>query len=526
MKIIGIDLGTSNCCISYIDEEGKMQIIRDKIYSNSITIPSIVNIENDTILIGNEIDKNHINYNRNVFHSFKRLIGHTIDDIHTTNLREILNYTIDEINGQIICKDSNQKIYHLVEIIYLLLKKIHNLINDHLGDQEWKCIVTVPAYFNEIQRQITMDAINLSKLPIIKLLNEPTAASYAYLYHNNILYESSFSKKIMIIDFGAGTLDLTILEIEKDNDDIDNMYCEVLGIYGDNNFGGIDITKKIYNTMFLDDNIDINIKMNISENIKLILSSQSDAIYYCNEMDKTYTYAYDTFLIQLKVFCNKIVEIIENLLKISNLNKLDIDDIILVGGSFKIPFFRKGIAEYFEKSISQIRVKVSNIEHLLYEDIAVSLGASVYGYFSNMSKNIVLIDRLPLSIGIGIENNEIVKVIERNTIIPIKQVKMFTPEKYGEKYVDINIYQGESLFKNNCQLIGNFRLLDIPKNFPTIYITVAIDMNVNSVTRNGPIRHTAVLFLQLHDCLSELFGKLSLSCQSDFSYSIAVYFEY
>ena len=271
MKIIGIDLGTSNCCISYIDEEGKMQIIRDKIYSNSITIPSIVNIENDTILIGNEIDKNHINYNRNVFHSFKRLIGHTIDDIHTTNLREILNYTIDEINGQIICKDSNQKIYHLVEIIYLLLKKIHNLINDHLGDQEWKCIVTVPAYFNEIQRQITMDAINLSKLPIIKLLNEPTAASYAYLYHNNILYESSFSKKIMIIDFGAGTLDLTILEIEKDNDDIDNMYCEVLGIYGDNNFGGIDITKKIYNTMFLDDNIDINIKMNISENIKLIL---------------------------------------------------------------------------------------------------------------------------------------------------------------------------------------------------------------------------------------------------------------
>jgi molecular chaperone DnaK (HSP70) len=477
MKIIGIDLGTSNCCISYIDEQGKMEIIRDTEYSNSITMPSIVNVENDLILVGHEIDKNHINYNKNVFHSFKRLIGHTIDDIHTTNLREILNYEIDSLDDQIICKDENGKSYHLIEIIYLLLKKIHNLISDHIGDEEWQCIVTVPAYFNELQRQITMDAINLSKLPIIKLLNEPTAASYAYLYHNNILYEQSFSKKILVIDFGAGTLDLTILEIEKDNDDIDDMYCEVLGIYGDNNFGGIDITKKIYNTMFKDDDIDINIKMNICESIKIMLSSQSDVTYHCNELDKTFNYAYDVFFLQLEVFCKKIIDIIDNLLTISDLKTDDIDDIILVGGSFKIPFFRKEIAEYFKKTINQIRVKVSNVEHLLYEDIAVSLGASVYGYFSNMSKNVVLIDRLPLSIGIETKNNEITKIIERNTIIPIKQVKMFTPEKHGEEFVDINIYQGESLFTKNCQLIGNFRLLDIPKNHPTIFVTIAIDMN-------------------------------------------------
>ena len=477
MKIIGIDLGTSNCCISYIDECGKMQIIRDITYSNSITMPSIVNVENDMVLVGHEIDKNHINYNKNVFHSFKRLIGHTIDDIHTTNLREILNYCVADKDGQIILKDEQGKIYHLVEIIYLLLKKIHDLISDHLGDQEWQCIVTVPAYFNEIQRQVTMDAINLAKLPIIKLLNEPTAASYAYLYHNNILHEQSFSKKILVIDFGAGTLDLTILEIEKDNDDIDDMYCEGLGIYGDNNFGGIDITKKIYNTMFLDDDIDLNIKMKISEAIKIILSSQSDANYYCNELNKTFTYTYDIFLLQLEVFAEKMIEIIENLLKISELVVEDIDDIILVGGSFKIPFFRKSIADYFKKMINQIRVKVSNVEHLLYEDIAVSLGASVYGYYSNMSKNVVLIDRLPLSIGIETKNNEITKIIERNTIIPIKQVKMFTPEKHGEEFVDINIYQGESLFTKNCQLIGNFRLVDIPKNHPTIFVTVAIDMN-------------------------------------------------
>ena len=474
MKIIGIDLGTSNCCISYIHSDGKMEIIRDEKYKSFITIPSIVNIEDESILVGHEVDRNHMAYNKNIFHSFKRLIGHNIDDIYTTNLKEILNYKIDSCENKIVCVTENGKQHQLEDIIFLLLRKIKVIIEDHLHDEEWSCIVTVPAYFKENQKKITMNAIKLAKMPIVRLLNEPTAASYAYLYHNNVLHESTFNKKILVIDYGAGTLDLTVLEIDKDEEDT---ICNVLGIYGDNNFGGIDITKKIYKTMFNDSEIDTSLKMRISENIKLLLSSQGNAQYFCNELQKTFNYSYEHFLTQLDEFCDKIFYTINEVIRVSEINKEDIDDIILVGGSFKIPYFRKKIADYFNKIIDQIRVKVSNVEHLLYEDIAVSLGASVYGYFMNMSKDVILVDRLPLSIGIEVENDEIAKIINRNSIIPICHTKLFTPKEHDISEIDINIYQGESLFKQNCEFIGTFTLTNLPKNRPTIFVNINIDHN-------------------------------------------------
>ena len=505
MKIIGIDLGTSNCCVSYIDENGTMEIIRDISFSNSITIPSIVNINNDTILVGNEINKSHINYNKNIFHSFKRLIGHSIDDIHTTNLKEILDYKIDSCNNKIVCFDTEDNIHHLEELIFLLLKKIKQLIVNKLNcNEHWNCIVTVPAYFNEPQRQITMNAIHMAELPIIKLLNEPTAASFAYLYHNNVLQQQSFHKKILVIDYGAGTLDLTILEIEKDNTEIENIYCEVLGIYGDNNFGGIDITKKIYKTMFQDSDINLNLKMKICEDMKIMLSSQGDATYYCNELNRTFVYLYEIFLDQLEEFKNKIYSIIDKILEISSMERNDIDEVILVGGSFKIPYFRKQISEYFDKTINQVRVKFSNKEHLLYEDIAVSLGASVYGYFNNMAKDVVLIERLPLSIGIETQNNEIVKLMERNTIIPLTKTKIFTPEKYGQSFVDINIYQGESLFTEHCYFIGTFRLTHIPLNHPSIFVSVKIDNNGLITVRAADKRNNTSTEIKIESSTSAL----------------------
>jgi molecular chaperone DnaK (HSP70) len=185
-----------------------------------------------------------------------------------------------------------------------------------------------------------MSAIQLANLPLIKLLNEPTAASFAYLYHNKILYEETFNKKILVIDFGAGTLDLTIIEIAKGED----LVCEVLGIYGDNNFGGIDITKLVYGTLFDDDNlnlIDINTKLTIADEIKIQLSNQLDVKYYSNELDKTFTYKYKKFCSQLeKTFSKKMIWTIEQVLSAAKLEQESIDEIILVGGSFKIPYFR------------------------------------------------------------------------------------------------------------------------------------------------------------------------------------------
>lgn len=506
---VGIDLGTSNCCISYITDEGAVEIIRDPNHPDKVTIPSMIDVSllsEGMILVGNEIDKKHISHNKNIFHSFKRLIGHNINDVFATNLREILGYRIDSHNDNIVCYDTNGRMFSLQEVIFLLLRKIKTMIENHFNGRLWNCIVTVPAYFNETQRQITIDAIRITGLPFIKLLNEPTSASFAYLYYNKVLSESTFDKKILVIDYGAGTLDLTVLEITRDDSDMDGTTCEVLGSYGDNNFGGIDITKKIYKTMFNNSTIDLNLKMQIAEEIKLILSSQQNASYYCSELDKTFTYLYEVFLLQMKEFCDHIISIIDETLLIADLEKHNIDDIILVGGSFKNFYFRKHISDYFSKQIIQPRMKISHeksltghTEVLLYEDIAVSLGAAIYGYYTNMSKDVVLVDRIPLSIGIETINEQVVRIIERNSIMPISRKQTFQPENNEQTDIVINIYQGESMFIKNCQHIGQFTLYDIPNDKtklskPIIYVSIEVD-------HNGIISITA-------------YDKNNISCQT------------
>lgn len=488
--IIGIDLGTSNCCISYIDEKGKIVIIREDPSSNHITIPSIIDVtsmDKGIISCGHEIDKNHIYHNTNIFHNFKRLIGHTVEDLtdptNNTNIMEILSYKIESGENGIYCCSNTGKKYSISEVIFLLLRYLKGIIERHLSKMNimgWKCIVTIPAYFNEIQRRITMDAIRICNLPLLKLLNEPTAASFAYLYHNNVLENATFNKKIMVIDYGAGTLDMTVLEITRDDDDMEGTLCEVLGTCGDNNFGGIDITKKVYKSLFNDDDYDMNLKMQIAEDIKIILSSQQNASYYCTELDKTFNYPYEEFIHQLKQFSDHIIQVIQRTLDISEITKDDIDDVVLVGGSFKNLYFRKQLSDYFEKDIRQPRIIVSNIEQLLYEDIAVSVGASVHGYYMTMSKGIVLVDRIPLSIGIETVGKQMTRIIERNTVIPTVKTKMFTPEEEEQSSIDINVFQGESMFCDKCQHIGMFTLSGLPvsrRSKPIIYVNITIDNN-------------------------------------------------
>lgn len=484
--IIGIDLGTSNCCVSFIGEDGKVQILTDPAFPLNPTIPSIVSIESEGVLVGNEINKSHINSNKNIFHNFKRLIGHKLGDLETTNLKQILNYTIIECGDKILCQDSNGQTFHLEEIIYFLLNKIKSIIVNKFGDYGWSCIVTIPAYFNETQRQVTLSAIQLANLPLIKLLNEPTAASFAYLYHNKILYEETFNKKILVIDFGAGTLDLTVIDIEKEKDE--DLVCEVLGIYGDNNFGGIDITRLVFNTLF-DSNgsgskSDINTRLTIADEIKIQLSNQLDVKYYSNELDKTFTYKYKKFSSQLqKTFSEKMISTINQVLGAAKLTKESIDEIILVGGSFKIPYFRTLVSEWFNKQIDKISLKIDSQTFLLYEDIAVSLGAAAYGYYNSRDDGIVLIEKLPLSIGIEDGDGMVVKILERNTPIPITKTKTFTTENPEQKSVDICIYQGESSFKSNCSYIGKFSLINLPPNKPVIFVSIRVDSNgIISVT--------------------------------------------
>ena len=168
---------------------------------------------------------------------------------------------------------------------------------------------------------------------------------------------------------------------------------------------------------------------------------------------------------------------INQVLDSAGLEKYAIDEIVLVGGSFKIPYFRTLVSNYFNKQIDKVSLKINNQTFLLYEDIAVSLGASAYGYFNSRSDNIVLIEKLPLSIGIESADGQIIKIIERNTPIPITKTKSFTTEDPTEKSVDITVFQGESIFKDKCVFIGKFSLLNLPPNKPVIFVSIRVDSN-------------------------------------------------
>jgi molecular chaperone DnaK (HSP70) len=470
--IVGIDLGTCNCCISYI-KDNQLHIIKD---NNKYFIPSKVYIHDDNILIGNEINDLHSYNNINIFHNFKRLVGHTLHDIYTTNLVKILNYKIIEDNNKIkLCTNTQE--YYIEEIFVLLLKYIKNLIINNIG-VDWKCIVTIPANFNQNQRQIIWNSILIADLPCIKLLNEPTSAFLSYYFDiNDSFIEPKIIndvKKALIIDFGAGTLDLTIVEMSYQEEFI----CEVLGIYGDNNFGGIDITNAIYQYIFNENELPLDRKLKIAEEIKILLSEQNDVIYN-NEIDINITQK--EYINILKKLEHNIILAIDNILMITGLEKYELDNVILVGGSCKIPYFINLIKEYFANTkikIENRKLKIDKQIFLCYKDIAVSIGAALYGYHNKISKNLILIERLPLSIGVETINNEIIKIIDRNTIIPITKSKYFTTENENEKSININIYQGESIFKENCILIGSLILSNIPKGSkPVIIVTIQVDNN-------------------------------------------------
>ena len=471
MLTIGIDLGTSNCCISYINDKGEIVIIKQ---DDNITIPSLVCINKNGYLIGNEVNKSHIFNNKNIFHSFKRLIGHNLNDVYSCNLKEILFCKLKEDDkNNILMVDENDKEYTLQEVIFILLSKIKEIIVKHLGHNNWNCIVTIPAYFNEHQRSITMQAIEMSGLNIKKLMNEPTAASFSYLFKQDILNMPSFERKILVIDYGAGTLDLSVIEIIKEEyeDKKDNsLFCEVLGIYGDNNFGGIDITKVIYKTLFNKDSInfsdlDSNTKYNICESIKIELSNQFDVKYYSDELDKFFYYDYSLFLDQLEYFNNMIVNSIEKVLEISKLKKEKIDEVLLVGGSFKMQYFRDCVSNFFSRPIFK----------LIDEDTSVSIGSSVYGYFFNMSKDVTLIEKLPLSIGVETSGGTVAKILERGITIPTNKTRYFQKSNKEDSDIELNIYQGESIFKKDCFLLANLVIKDVPDT--VININIGIDNN-------------------------------------------------
>ena len=419
MNYIGIDFGTHYTTITNADS----QILE-------YNIPSIIHIGEQIIIGEDALHLNNISY-------FKRLL------CLKENENYLFNYNFYNVNETIYIKTDKGDL-SLTQIIGIFFSKLKEKIENKINSTtSYSCILTVPAYFNEKQRKIIWDAVQLSSLPCIKLLNEPVSACISYISYisyidNNTIDNNNIdnntnnynNKNILVFDFGAGTLDLSIVRIE------DEIY-EVLGIFGNNNLGGLDINYALMK--------ELNINFEQAENKKKV-----------NKYNKIYN----------KYFKKLIIDAIDQVIKISG--DVEIDNVILVGGSSKLVWVQELIKNHINKDFINI-----NDSKYDYKDIAVSLGAALHQN-KNKEQSIILVDRLALSIGVKTVDNTFIPIIPRNTIIPITATKVFT---CNDKNIIIDIYQGESNNINDNIHIKSFEFKNIKSDNPVIYITIKVNIN-------------------------------------------------
>lgn len=487
--VIGIDLGTRFSCVS-IWRNKKLEIICDQ-FGNR-TIPSVVSFYRSAKLIGhNALSMKEVNPS-NTIYDIKRIIGKRMDDPSIEQIKKLISYEIIDdqteyhnILIQLDTKDytiTHKKLYRPEEICSYILLEIKKMVKDYLQNNVTKTVITVPAYFNDSQRQATLDSAKIAGLDVLKIINEPTAAALAYGMGNKN------NGNVIIYDLGAGTLDVSLIKIN-------NGEFKTLAIGGNSHLGGEDIDYIIMNHILFEfkkqhkiKNFEINNLMKIKlknnvENAKKILS-YVDSTTIC--IDNFYNNERLYFILtreQFEILCNDLfimcIKPLKDVLESAFMKIDDIDDIILVGGSTRIPKIRNLILNFFKNT------KIKKLNCSLNPDEVVSAGASIYGYIMThqedpFSDNIILLDITPLSLGIETLQKQMTVIIPRNTVIPTNKSKIFTTDTDDQDTVTIKIYEGErKLTKNNFH-VGTFDLTGFtkgPRGYPIIKITFHIDIN-------------------------------------------------
>ena len=502
-NIFGIDLGTSNCCIA-LWKNGTYTIIKDE-YKNK-TIPSIVGITNDKKYVGNDVLLRNDIKSENIFYGIKRLIGKGYSEIE--NIKNNFTYEIKSENSDnvIICGNINneKKNYYPEEITAYILQYIKKCICEYMKISMdvmpmLKVVVTIPAYFNDSQRQSTSDAIKIAGFDCLKILNEPTAAAMAYGYEKRYKNDG-LEHIIMVYDMGGGTTDVSILNI------CDGVF-EVLASTGNTFLGGIDFDNVLikYCVETFGVNMDeINLdkmlilknkcedtkkKISIDENILINIKN----FHKNNDLNVLITQT--IFESLSEKLLQKSIEPIILALESCELNCEDINDIIMVGGATKMKLLKNKISKIFNKKL------ICNIN----PDEVVAIGAAIQGFILTkktdpFTDNIVLLDITPLSLGVEVMGGIMDVIIKRNTIIPTTKNKKYTNDTDNETSIKIKIFEGERPMTKNNIFMGELILDNIspvPRGCADINIIFKIDMNgLISVTahelNNGIIQHVNI----------------------------------
>lgn len=474
-KAIGIDLGTTNCCVSVL-EGGAVQIVPNK--EGGRTTPSVVGFtDKGERLVGQIAKRQAVTNAANTVYAVKRLIGRKYNSTEVQRMRETAAFEIvDSPNGDARVRVQGRS-YSPPELSGILLQRLKAAAEDFLGEPVTDAIITVPAYFDDSQRQATKDAGKIAGLNIERIINEPTAAALAYGLGK------SGVERLAVYDLGGGTFDISILEMS------DGVF-EVLSTSGNTFLGGEDIDEKIMNWMadqFLrDTGIDLRKDRlalqrlkEVAERAKCELSSSTEANINLpfiaadatgpKHFNKTLTrMEFEDLIVGL---IDQTIEPCEKALSDAKLKPKDIDKVILVGGQTRSPIVERTVEKIFGKKPSAE----------INPDEVVAMGAAIQGgVLTGEVKDIVLLDVLPLSLGLETRGGLFTKIIDRNSTIPLRNSLTFTTVVDNQTSVEIHILQGEREVAEGNRSLGKFELVGIPPNprgVPQIDVVFEVDAN-------------------------------------------------